>query len=467
MSLLPRIIFTGFAPNITPADIVTVLSYMVLPWRWVHIRTGVYTARAHTALAQYLGVPYVYVCDSGRSALYIALQALGVGKGDAVLVQAYTCVVVINAITQLGATPIYVDINTDYNMDPVDADKKITLPHVKALIIQHTFGVPADIDTLIALARTHGVPTIEDAAHALGARYKGQLVGTYADIGMYSFGSDKIISCVRGGALSTADAALATRIASVQQALPQPSLLHTLRHLLHIPVFAVGKALYGIGVGKWLLALTKRLHIVNKIVYPAEKRGGFAPSYPSRLANSLAHILTMQLADLDARNAHRMRIAQQYSAGIHNPRTDYTRPTSSWTPTRTVIVERQVTSSGGTDAYFWLWLMEHNQNQRQRDDWIYHNRDRVSQEQMDELRRRDSGIDARLRKLEEGGVQRDPNFRIPDSDYKDKTVTAPADKPATSSGFKSFWLTIGCLLLFGALIYLVFFKRFNTRRSYA
>jgi dTDP-4-amino-4,6-dideoxygalactose transaminase len=320
MSLLPRIIFTGFAPNITPADIVTVLSYMVLPWRWVHIRTGVYTARAHTALAQYLGVPYVYVCDSGRSALYIALQALGVGKGDAVLVQAYTCVVVINAITQLGATPIYVDINTDYNMDPVDADKKITLPHVKALIIQHTFGVPADIDTLIALARTHGVPTIEDAAHALGARYKGQLVGTYADIGMYSFGSDKIISCVRGGALSTADAALATRIASVQQALPQPSLLHTLRHLLHIPVFAVGKALYGIGVGKWLLALTKRLHIVNKIVYPAEKRGGFAPSYPSRLANSLAHILTMQLADLDARNAHRMRIAQQYSAGIHNPR---------------------------------------------------------------------------------------------------------------------------------------------------
>jgi hypothetical protein len=155
------------------------------------------------------------------------------------------------------------------------------------------------------------------------------------------------------------------------------------------------------------------------------------------------------------------------SRQAETPRTDYTRPTSSWTPTRTVIVERQVTSSGGTDAYFWLWLMEHNQNQRQRDDWIYHNRDRVSQEQMDELRRRDSGIDARLRKLEEGGVQRDPNFRIPDSDYKDKTVTAPADKPATSSGFKSFWLTIGCLLLFGALIYLVFFKRFNTRRSYA
>lgn len=113
--------------------------------------------------------------------------------------------------------------------------------------------------------------------------------------------------------------------------------------------------------------------------------------------------------------------------------------------------------------WFWMWLMEHN-NQRQRDDWVYHNRDRVSQEQMDQLRRRDSGIDERLRKLESDGVKRDTEYRIPESEYRNKTVTAPAETSATSSGFKTFWLTIGFMLLLGAFVYLVFFKRFPSRR---
>lgn len=320
MSMLPRTLFTGFAPNITATDVRMVLSYLLLPWRWSYIRNGLYAARAQTHIAHYFDVPHAYVFDSGRSALYFALQALGIGKGDAVLVQAYTCVVVINAITQLGATPVYVDIGADYNMDPVDAGKKITPPNVKALIIQHTFGVPANIDALVALARTHGVATIEDAAHALGARYNGQLVGTFADIGMFSFGSDKIVSCVRGGALITKDAAIAARIKTLQNSLAQPSLIQTVRHLVHVPVFALGKALYGIGVGKLLLAFFKQLHLVNKIVYPAEKRGGVTPTYPARLANSLAHILTLQLVDLDMRNTHRIQLAQLYRAGIHNPR---------------------------------------------------------------------------------------------------------------------------------------------------
>ena len=164
-------------------------SFLFLPWKWFQWKKGTHEKRAMELLEGYFGENIQAITyDSGRSALYHALLALDVGEGDEVLVQAFTCMVVINAICWTGARPVYVDIEKDtLNMDPVKADHACS-DKTKVIILQHTFGLPANIDALLDVAKKHNLKTIEDCAHSLGARYKGKLTGTYADIGMLSFG---------------------------------------------------------------------------------------------------------------------------------------------------------------------------------------------------------------------------------------------------------------------------------------
>lgn len=249
--------------------------------------------------------------------MYYALRASGVGVGDEVLVQAYTCLVVINAIKWAGATPVYVDINDNFNINPNDLNKKIT-QRSKVLIIQHTFGQPADLDQLLPLAKQHGLKTIEDCAHALGAKYKGRLLGTFGDIGLFSFGSDKPVSCVRGGALITNDDAIFNKLTDDHFCLPRTARLRLIQHLFHYPVFFIGKNLYHLGIGKCLLWLAKKVHLISKIIYEPEKVGRPVAFYPALLPNALAVILLDQLKELDAVNQHRLKIARLYSSKIKN-----------------------------------------------------------------------------------------------------------------------------------------------------
>ena len=104
----------------------------------------------------------------GRVALYAILRALGVGAGDEVLIAGFTCVVVPNAVRFAGATPVYADIAPgSYNLDPASAERTIT-PRTRAMIVQHTLGLPAELDELLALAEQHNLVVIEDCAHTLG-----------------------------------------------------------------------------------------------------------------------------------------------------------------------------------------------------------------------------------------------------------------------------------------------------------
>lgn len=326
MLSINKTIFTGFAPNLTKTDLYIALGFFLLPWQWFSIKNGSYADRAEKALARYFNIESAFVFDSGRSALQHALTALGIKPGDKVLVQAYTCVVVINAIKHAGGIPVYVDINDDFNMNHEDLTKKAV--GTKILIIQHTFGTPADMERLLKIAKEYDLKTIEDCAHSMGVKYNGKLTGTFADIGMLSFGSDKVISCVRGGALITNKVELATRIKKIQNNLSEPSLLRTLQHLAHIPVFALGKTLYGVFVGKAIFIITKKLNIVNKIIYPQEKLCIVIDKDMTYLANSLAKILCVQITNIDKTNAHRKKIAQLYRQHItsnsikHPPHSD-------------------------------------------------------------------------------------------------------------------------------------------------
>jgi len=321
MAIFQKTIFTGFSPNLTGRDTRVALSYLLFPWKWKDITNGKNINFSEKAIEKYFGVEHCHVFDSGRSALYFALKSLDVQKGDEVLVQAYTCMVVINAIIHTGARPVFIDIKDDFNMDPLDLEKKIT-PKSKVLIIQHTFGLAADMDKLIAIARKNNIRVIEDCAHAFGAKYDEKFVGTFGEVGMFSFGADKVLSCARGGALITNNQELSDKIKKFQAELPTPKVGKTIQHLMHYPFFYVGKKLYHVYLGKIILGTAKKFNLINKIIYDQEKNGQQVGFYPSRLANSLAEILLNQLEKVDEVNLHRKNISEFYEQNINNAKVE-------------------------------------------------------------------------------------------------------------------------------------------------
>jgi len=164
------------------------------------------------AFAQWLGVRSAFAFRKGRVALYAILRALGVGEGDEVILPGYTCVVVANPVRYLGATPIYVDIEpTTYNIDPEKIEAKIS-PRTRLIIAQHTYGYPAEMDAILAVANRHGLPVVEDACLAVGSTYKGRRAGTFGLAAYWSFQWSKAFTTGLGGMVTTDDADLAARI---------------------------------------------------------------------------------------------------------------------------------------------------------------------------------------------------------------------------------------------------------------
>jgi perosamine synthetase len=308
-------IFTGFQPSATKRDISLALGYLLFPWKWGQIVAGEYEARVRRVLRKLFSVSHAYTFDSGRSALEIALRSLNIKEGDEVILQAYTCVVVTNAIQWTGAKPVYVDVREDFTMNVEELQKNIT-SRTKAIIVQHTFGIPSDIDAICVFAKAKGIPVIEDCAHVLGGEYQGKKLGTIGDIGMFSFGTDKVISSARGGALITTNDVIGESIEKIYKEISLPKKRWIIPYLWNYPLFALGKSLYRLGVGKLFLAVLKKLSISGRVIYEKEKQGIRSHFVVSRLANSLAHILSYQLEQLDDTNMHRREIAHWYEEEI-------------------------------------------------------------------------------------------------------------------------------------------------------
>jgi dTDP-4-amino-4,6-dideoxygalactose transaminase len=161
--------------------------------------------------AEFTGSAYVVNCANGSDSLEMALQALGIGPGDEVLVPAHTWLTTATAATHLGAEPVFVDSHPDYyTLDVADAARKIT-SRTKAIMPVHIFGQAAPMDEVLAMARAHGLKVVEDCAQATGTTYRGRHVGTMGDIGCFSFYPGKNLGAYGdAGALTTQDDELAT-----------------------------------------------------------------------------------------------------------------------------------------------------------------------------------------------------------------------------------------------------------------
>jgi dTDP-4-amino-4,6-dideoxygalactose transaminase len=154
--------------------------------------------------AQFLGVGYTLMVNSGTSALICALTGVGAGPGDEVIVPAYTYVATPTAVVAAGAVPVIAEIDESLGLDPADVEKKIT-PHTKAIVPVHLGGVPARLDALMAIARKHDLKVVEDCSQCVGGQYKGSWVGTFGDAGGWSLNYFKTISAGEGGLVYTDD----------------------------------------------------------------------------------------------------------------------------------------------------------------------------------------------------------------------------------------------------------------------
>ncbi|MFQ5777056.1 MAG: DegT/DnrJ/EryC1/StrS family aminotransferase [Terriglobia bacterium] len=194
------------------------------------ITTGPRVKALEVAFSDYLGCQESVAVSSCTAALHLALAALGIGSQDAIITSPFTFAATANVIVHRGAQPVFVDIRPDtYNIDPQkvqafieercewNADERAlrirtSQRRVRAIIPVHYAGHPCDMEALNQLARQFGIKVIEDAAHALGASYRGQKVGTLGDVACFSFYPTKNITTGEGGMLTTNDVALAQRV---------------------------------------------------------------------------------------------------------------------------------------------------------------------------------------------------------------------------------------------------------------
>lgn len=136
--------------------------------------------------ANWIGAEMAISCNSGTSAVNIAVGALNIGPGDEVIVPSYTFIATSFAVLQAGAIPVFCDTTEEHTIDPTKIEALVT-PRTKAIIVVHLYGVVCDMDPILAVARKHGLKVIEDSAQCLGGKYKGKMVGTIGDLGTFSF----------------------------------------------------------------------------------------------------------------------------------------------------------------------------------------------------------------------------------------------------------------------------------------
>lgn len=177
---------------------------------WISSK-GEFIGRFERAFADYIGVQHATTVCNGTVAIHLALEALGIGAGDEVIVPTLTYVASVNTIIQTGAKPVFVDsLEATWQIDPEDIKRKIT-PKTKAIMVVHLYGLPCDMDAITAICKAHGLLLIEDCAEAFGTQFKGRHVGTFGDIATFSFFGNKTITTGEGGMVVAREQAVMER----------------------------------------------------------------------------------------------------------------------------------------------------------------------------------------------------------------------------------------------------------------
>lgn len=299
----------SLSPNTEKDDVRLAFKLIFKPSLW---KKGKAIEQLENEFKKYLGIKYAISFNSGRSAFLAILRGLQLETNKEVLLQAFTCNAASNPIIWAGLKPIYEDVSeNDFNIDIKNLKRKLTAKS-RVLVVQHTFGLPVNLDEVLQFCKENNLLLIEDCAHSLGASYKGKKVGTFGKAAFFSFSRDKVISSVYGGMVVTDDDELAKKIGDYREKIGYPSSFWIVQQLLH-PVLMNRIVLptYSF-LGKYLLVLFQWLNILSKAVHWKEKRGKRPDYFPRKLPNALALLALNQFKKLERFNGHRKEIAQFY-----------------------------------------------------------------------------------------------------------------------------------------------------------
>lgn len=250
------------------------------------------------------------------------LEAMGVGRGDEVVLQGFTCLAVPAPILGLGATPVYADVNpSSLNLDATTMARVLS-PRTRVVVVQHSFGIPADLGPILELARARGLWVVEDCCHTLGARYDGRPVGSFGHGAFHSYEWGKPLVIGVGGTAVLNDPGLAAAVGAVAARFVDPPV--PVRLLIEAQYAAfrllMGRSLY------WTLRDLYRLLARSGAVVGSfraeELLGAASPEYGYRMIPGLRGRLQRQLAGLDADTARRRDLARLYAdriAGLRLP----------------------------------------------------------------------------------------------------------------------------------------------------
>jgi dTDP-4-amino-4,6-dideoxygalactose transaminase len=260
------------SPLLREAEIQEVVDSLRSGW----IGTGPKVHRFERALEEYIGVQHVRCVSSCTAALILGMKVLGVGEGDEVIVPSMTFVASVNSIEHSGATPVLVDCDPGTGLLDLDAAERAITERTKAIMPVHFAGRPLDMDRVNSLRDKYGVKIIEDAAHALGAEWRGRGIGSHGNLAAYSFYVTKNITTIEGGALATDDPEMAERVERL--------------------------ALHGLSVGAW-----QRFSDAGFKHYEVEE-----PGYKYNMTDVQAALGIHQLPQLDGWIDRRAELASRY-----------------------------------------------------------------------------------------------------------------------------------------------------------
>jgi len=204
------------SPDLTQAEINAVTAVLRSP----QLSLGPELAAFEAALAAYHAVSHAAAVSSGTAGLHLALLVLGIGEGDEVILPSFAFIAVANAVIQVRATPVFAEIDPlTLNLDPAAVERAIT-PRTRAILVVHTFGVPADMNALQTIACRHNLAILEDACEAIGAEFgsppNARRAGSFGDLGVLGFYPNKQLTTGEGGAVLAHNPAHATRLRSLR-----------------------------------------------------------------------------------------------------------------------------------------------------------------------------------------------------------------------------------------------------------
>lgn len=314
----------------------------------------------------------------GRMALFATLRALGVGAGHEVVLPAFTCSVVASAVLRTGATPVFTDVDpTTFGTDP-DAAARAVTPKTRAIIAQHSFGIPCRVGQLRALADRCGAALIEDCALTVGSTRDGVAVGNTGDAAFFSTDHSKPMNTVVGGFFYTRDAGVYDAVAA--QLADVPTLPEAQQQRLFGQFLLERRLARPAGYGLYQLAMLGRSalrRLLRSVAcepgmtfldddYVVERTGAYA--YPARLPAVLARIGLFELDRWPAETARRERLLQRYLAAAHGTPLAAHLPAAYADPALRIVPHRLAYTHPGADRLkmlmdrrvhtAWTWFME-------------------------------------------------------------------------------------------------------------